>query len=433
MRNPVQLVMCGQATVPGVVFDRERVVSSRRIMQRLNERVPRPGAAPCPEVRATHCRLARSRSMRRALCLFLLALLMVPASASATRTAVLITGDSIVESAQVRREAGGYDGLGARLQVALANRNVRMGGYGFIPTHDARAELDIAAGLSPTPWSYTGPWSYRGLLFFPSLKSEFGPDGMPAVGASGARAQLTLTGNRVGLSYATTPGGASLQVSIDGRLAGTVATAGRAGSGLRWFPTTDASHLVTVTVVGPGEAILQGLVATRSLTNTPEIEIDQIGHGGNRAQDDFGPAQQDALLDLSPRLTVIMFGTNEELFETSLHDLGSRDKLTRGLTARGKLARKTGSCVVVWHAPNTVAASVQQGFRKAAQKGARLGGCSFATPLDGLWTAESSQRDKLTVNGIHPTAAGYDLMAAKLARLLVTLSPVKSAMLSARG
>ena len=40
MHKPVQRVMFGQATVPGVVFEGERVVGSRRIMKRLDELVP---------------------------------------------------------------------------------------------------------------------------------------------------------------------------------------------------------------------------------------------------------------------------------------------------------------------------------------------------------------------------------------------------------
>ncbi len=40
MHKPVQRVMFGQPTVPGVVFEGERVVGSRRIMSRLDELVP---------------------------------------------------------------------------------------------------------------------------------------------------------------------------------------------------------------------------------------------------------------------------------------------------------------------------------------------------------------------------------------------------------
>ena len=46
MHKPVQRLMFGQATVPGVVFDGERVVGSRRIMQRLDQLVPEPALYP---------------------------------------------------------------------------------------------------------------------------------------------------------------------------------------------------------------------------------------------------------------------------------------------------------------------------------------------------------------------------------------------------
>jgi glutathione S-transferase len=52
MHKPVQKMMFGQATVPGVVFDGERVVGSRRIMKRLDELVPEPALYPVdPEAR----------------------------------------------------------------------------------------------------------------------------------------------------------------------------------------------------------------------------------------------------------------------------------------------------------------------------------------------------------------------------------------------
>jgi len=46
MHKPVQRVMFGQATVPGVVFDGERIVGSRRIMQRLDALVAEPRLYP---------------------------------------------------------------------------------------------------------------------------------------------------------------------------------------------------------------------------------------------------------------------------------------------------------------------------------------------------------------------------------------------------
>jgi len=53
MHKPVQRLMFGQATVPGVVFDGERVVGSRRIMQRLDQLVPEPALYPAdPAARA---------------------------------------------------------------------------------------------------------------------------------------------------------------------------------------------------------------------------------------------------------------------------------------------------------------------------------------------------------------------------------------------
>ncbi|MEI6662994.1 MAG: glutathione S-transferase N-terminal domain-containing protein [Actinomycetes bacterium] len=53
MHKPVQKVVFGQPTVPGVVFEGERVVGSRRIMKRLDEMVAEPALYPAdPAARA---------------------------------------------------------------------------------------------------------------------------------------------------------------------------------------------------------------------------------------------------------------------------------------------------------------------------------------------------------------------------------------------
>ena len=53
MHKPVQKLLFGEATVPGVDFHGERIVGSRRIMQRLDELVAEPALFPSdPEAKA---------------------------------------------------------------------------------------------------------------------------------------------------------------------------------------------------------------------------------------------------------------------------------------------------------------------------------------------------------------------------------------------
>jgi lysophospholipase L1-like esterase len=63
----------------------------------------------------------------------------------------------------------------------------------------------------------------------------------------------------------------------------------------------------------------------------------------------------------------------------------------------------------------------QRRLRRVAAVAARAGGCDFRPVLDRVWrSGDDSIRRGLTVDGIHPTAAGYELMGRQVAGLIVS-------------
>ena len=131
------------------------------------------------------------------------------------------------------------------------------------------------------------------------------------------------------------------------------------------------------------------------------------------------PAQREAIAGMAPHLTLIMFGSNEELWEQT-GQKGMRSRLRDGLMIRAKIARRSGNCVIIPHAPNPRSKSLQRSFQKTAQKAAADAHCIYAPLLDSIWPGASSQATGLTYDGIHPTAKGYDLMARRLARFIAS-------------
>jgi lysophospholipase L1-like esterase len=340
--------------------------------------------------------------------------LLLPAAASATRYSVAITGDSIIESAPLRDQSNnGLASLGFMVNNSLASKGIKMGGYGFVPMHASVTPIDY-------PWAFKGTWQQEGLFWFPSTKSVFGADGMPSsTNDPAASAQINLISNKIAILYGKATTGGSFKISFDNKPATTINTrATTNGSGIRWFSLSKSAHAVKIYGASGGTVRLTGLIASYTLTTGREVEVDQVGHGGDLAASNIAPPQLSALRDLRPKLTLIMFGSNEEATEMLYGSTSSRAKLTQGIVARAKTARLTGKCIVVPHAPNGRSAALQAAYRAAAQAGATQGRCSFAPALDGIWNGSLSQSQGLTTDGIHPTLAGYRLMSDRLATLI---------------
>jgi lysophospholipase L1-like esterase len=316
---------------------------------------------------------------------------------------VMLAGDSIVEGCDLR-VPGHTGGLGDAARRALRSQGIRAGGGGYLPVHDA---LPATRELPRSYWpvEYDGDWSFDGT--FGSAPSPFAPDGFSSSSsAADSVLSATLRADRVGLLYGIAPDGGQFTAALGDRAERLNARAAAPRTGVRWLPAPGAVDRLRISAIAGGVARLAGLIVRR---DGDEVEIDQLGRSGAQALDGLSAPNRQALAALDPDLTILMFGTNEEGMALAGDVEQAADRLARGLALRARLARRSGG------RPR----SLQGRLSRVAARAARAGGCSFRPVLSRLWrTGDESIRRGLTSDGIHPTAAGYELMGGPLARLI---------------
>lgn len=161
-----------------------------------------------------------------------------------------------------------------------------------------------------------------------------------------------------------------------------------------------------------GTLRLEGLIVRR---RQDEVELAFAARSGACGAEGISRTNRQAL---RPDLTFVMFGTNDEA-RASAGVVGAREAFVRGLTVRARLAGRTGSCVIVPYAPNDRPFDLQREFAGLARDVALREGCSYASGFHTLWGPDGdSVRRGLTIDGVHPTSAGYRLMSAKLAGII---------------
>jgi len=127
-----------------------------------------------------------------------------------------------------------------------------------------------------------------------------------------------------------------------------------------------------------------------------DVEVNQVGRSGAQSADGLSVPNRQALAALEPGLTVLMFGTNEEGMALGGDTAEAERRLTQGIVRSARLARRSGGCVVVPHAPNnrrSCCSGVSRGLRPSPR---------------GQAAAASS-----------PCSAGYELMGKQIAGLIL--------------
>ena len=388
---------------------------------------------PLPIGPATpHGRLASPRRLALAAALGAVTLLVVgPPGAAGTatrRVTVALTGDSIVEGQGVTSRHG----MAAELRARLHRLGFATGGLGFVPSHAASVRALPDGAVDGSPWRYTGLWRYLGVSpFFSSDRvlfragGAFGADARAAeTDVPGARAGATLAGDRFAVLFARGPDAGAFAFSVGGRLRIIRARAPTVeGGGMTWLaapPDGRGAHRVAVTALGGGMARFTGVLARRSVTShVRQAEVSQLGHSCGCAVEGLARPQREALEALRPKITLIMYGTNEQGHALTGDEATARRRYLTGLLRRARIARRYGgACAIVPPARNPRPAGLQRDFRAVAQRAARLGGCRYAPVLADVWGRADPLAAGYTVDGIHPTANGYRRMAKPLAALV---------------
>lgn len=175
-----------------------------------------------------------------------------------------------------------------------------------------------------------------------------------------------------------------------------------------------------------GELTFLGASGERTRSSRPAIVINEVGRGGATVEANLAPSQQAALLLLRSDLTVNLRGTNDQLTEvTRLRSSDvARARFASGLLTRFGLARLTGGCVYVPHAPNPLfTTQLDSAYASIARDIARRSGCDYVEAFSRVWPR--SQAIKWTTDGSHPTTKGYERLAGALAAKLAPRSELR--------
>jgi lysophospholipase L1-like esterase len=360
-----------------------------------------------------HSRAAATTVAAAALGLAICAVAHPAAASTAAPFRVVLAGDSIVEGCE-HRVPGHTGGLAAAVRRVLRTHGLRARGRGFIPAHDARGSTPEAP-RSYWPLEYAGTWSFEGT--FGAAPSPFAPDGFSSsTAASDSVLSATLSADSVGLLYGIAPDGGRFSVALGRRKERVNARAPAPATRVKWLPAPDSLDRLRISDIAGGVARVAGVIAR---SEHDDVEVNQVGRSGAQAADGLSAANRQALTALEPDLTVIMFGTNEEGMALGGDVAAAERRLTQGIVRRARLARGSGRCVVVPHAPNNRPDPLQARLTRAAAVAARTGGCGFRPVLSRVWlSGDDSIRRGLTTDGIHPTATGYELMGKQIEGLI---------------
>jgi hypothetical protein len=313
---------------------------------------------------------------------------------------VVISGDSVTESATLAPDDVHSEGLDGSLLAALAKRRVPATD-GYLRAHGLSLNAGAAA-VVPGSLHYDGSWAYA--------QTDGGPDGYASVTVvPGAAVSFPPGTTQVRLLYTgSTPQayyhGQAIPVAADGTIS-----------------LPDAS--ARVKLVNTGNLVFDGVIRYP----TSGISLDVLGHAAALTQDNLDPSEVAQLEMLDANETIILFGTVEEYEENNggLTPHTAEVDFVNGLYQRAEIAQAGGgSCVFVPHAPNTVVtAQIQSKFRAIEKEQAKLDGCRYANILTNVFGPPAkSVKAGLTVDTIHPTPAGYRRLATLLAKLIVPVA-----------
>jgi hypothetical protein len=358
---------------------------------------------------------------RLATVVFLAASALAPAALSSprpgTRVTVALFGDSVVESLLVPNYL--QNGMAAQIAHAESSLGFATGGVGLVPAAPFRWHFNRWIGFGSGPIPPSG-WLMIGYGLAAAVD---GPSEYSAVTTSPlASATVAVSDPEVQVLYSST----NLHCPF------TVTAAGKtwAIDTFRAGPATDTSTTLALppgrhelTVHGPSCGVLwfDGVVARRPVSaGQVQVEVDNLGHSGKLPWDGFTSRVKQSLIDQRYDISVFLYGYIGEV-------VGGRAisaKYVSTLTDRARIARAYGgACLIVAPTPIVAPRATVTMVANLDRGAARRGGCTYTTVLAHLWSspAVAERRGLLLVDGVHPTTAGYKLIAHVLAPIVTQM------------
>jgi hypothetical protein len=325
-------------------------------------------------------------------------------------------GDSVTESTFIPDFL--KLGLVPQLSQDVTSLGSAPGGIGLIPSAPFRWRLNAAAPIGlPMP---TNGWLTLGFGPSPDLD---GPSGFSDLTTwPQATATVTVSDPDVEILYTSTHVHSPFEVTSAGRT-WTIDTY-RAGATIDTGTRIElpaGRHQVTVHGPSSGTLLFEGGIFQRPVPpGKVGVEIDNLGHTGGFPWDDFFPRQQQWIGEERYDISVLMWGYIAEAVPASV----LAGNYLPNLIARARVATEHGgTCVIV--APTPLAAP-QESVDRVSQldrTAAGQGHCIYSTVLTHLWSSPAAARRRglVIADEIHPTAAGYKLIAHALAPVIAKL------------
>jgi lysophospholipase L1-like esterase len=335
-----------------------------------------------------------------------------------TRITVALFGDSVTESLLVPNYV--QNGLAPQLARAESSFGFAPGGVGLVPAAPFRWHFNHWIGFGSGPVPATG-WLMIGYGLTASVD---GPSEYSAVATSPlASATVAVSDPDIEILYSSEDVHCPFTVTAVGH----TWTIDPYAAG----PPTDTESSLTLppgrhelVVHGPSCGVLwfDGAVARRPVRpGQVQLEVDNLGHSGKLPSDGFTERVQQSLLLQHYDISVFLYAYIAAVVggqPVSAHYLNA-------MTARARIARaQGGSCLIV--APTSLPLS-QKTIAMVARLDrttARRAGCTYTTALAHLWSspAAGERRGLVLIDGIHPTTAGYKVMAHALAPIIARMA-----------
>jgi lysophospholipase L1-like esterase len=343
----------------------------------------------------------------------------VAAAGLPPRVTIAVYGDSVVEGYTIPNFL--RDTLVPRLQAYVAKAGgFQAGGIGFIPATVFRWHFSKYAVAGTSDVQRTDAWTLAG------FSAQFpGPDGLSGYSAIAASPQVTASApihsRLIGVLFTKYAGSGVFTVTAGGQTFSIDARSSGPPTPTEQWITVPAGTK-TITVHGPdaGSLVFGGVIDRAPVTpGHIGVEVENLGHMGHRLAQDSAPRILAALVQQRFDISVFL-----SAYIWEFGGSGAASGYTRELRARVGLVRGYGGlCLIADPSPLPAAlrATIAR-FAAIDRQVARQMGCTYFPGLAHLWNPSTAASRGLTlIDGVHPRAPGYRLMAQALAPVLAKM------------